>query len=80
MRITVKLFANLRNFLPNGQGTNSSVMDIGEGATVSEVLERLKVPRDMAHLTLINGKQSKAGAVLSEGDLLSVFPPLAGGA
>jgi molybdopterin converting factor small subunit len=39
----------------------------------------LGVPRDEAHLIVVNGVNQSWDTPLSEGDTLSVFPPVAGG-
>jgi molybdopterin synthase sulfur carrier subunit len=81
MKIVVKLFATLREYLPGGPDKYSCTMDIREGSRVEEVVEQLKIPKEIPLIILINGIQSqeREKQVLKEGDVLSIFPPIAGG-
>lgn len=55
------------------------VLDVPDGATVDQVVHSLRIPRELERLTVVNGRDAVSGQQLSEGDVLSVFPPLAGG-
>jgi len=77
--VTVKLFASLQQFLPAGSTSRQVKLDVTEGSNVGHVLTGLGVPKQNAHLIMINGQQAGWDDVLNEGDTLSVFPPVAGG-
>jgi molybdopterin converting factor small subunit len=79
MRIEVKLFANFREFLPPGSEKYSCWLDLEEGGTVSQALEKLKIPDSIPMITLVNGLHRNFEDSLHPGDVLSVFPPVAGG-
>jgi sulfur carrier protein len=79
MEIEVKLFATLRDYLPQESDRFSCKMKVDEGTRVQDVLTRLKIPREMPKIILVNGIHGKKEQVLKEGDVLSVFPPVAGG-
>ncbi len=79
MEIEVKLFATLRDYLPQGSGRFSCKLDIEEKTRVEDILTRLKIPEEMPKIILINGIHGKKDQLLKEGDVLSVFPPVAGG-
>jgi len=79
MRVEVKLFANFREYLPPGSDRYSCSLDLDEGTTVGQVLERLKIPESIPMITLVNGIHRKSEDALQPGDILSVFPPVAGG-
>ena len=84
MRITLKLFATLERFLPGGRtGYNEARVDVPEGASVAEALGAMGVPREEAHLVLVNGvhvpPERLAKVKLKEGQTLAVWPPVAGG-
>lgn len=83
MKITLKLFASLSQYLPSASAGNEAVLEVEEGATPAHVLDRYGVPERLAHLVLINGvfvpPESRSSSSLNEGDELSVWPPVAGG-
>ena len=84
MKVEIKLFASLRARMANGRGKGELQMD--EGATLSDVLAKLEIPPELSQMTLVNGQHCPAEKdwrdqkLLQEGDVVSVFPPLAGGA
>ncbi len=79
MQIVVKLFANFREYLPTGREKYSCTLDLEEGTTIGQVLERLKIPASMPLIPLVNGIHGKTEDPLQPGDVLSVFAPVAGG-
>ncbi len=83
MKITLKLFASLGDLLPLGAKSNAIEIDIDETATLNEIIQRYKIPPKMAHLVLINGVYSypadRDSALLKPGDVLAIWPPVAGG-
>jgi molybdopterin converting factor small subunit len=74
MRITVKLFATLRE----GK-LSTNVCDVHDGSTAGDAIRELGVRDEEAALILVNGKHGDLGTVLSEGDTVAVFPPIGGG-
>ncbi len=79
MEIEVKLFATLRDYLPKGSGRFSCRMEIDGQTRVQEILTKLNIPEEFPKIILINGVHGKKEQVLKEGDVLSIFPPVAGG-
>ncbi|CAA7601086.1 ThiamineS/Molybdopterin converting factor subunit 1 [Acididesulfobacillus acetoxydans] len=74
MEVTIKLFATLR------EGRFKAVTwDLSEGTVVGEVLERLNIKQEEVSVLLVNGREAKVCQVLSEGDVMSAFPPIGGG-
>lgn len=55
------------------------MLDLPEGSTVDDVTRRLGIPGDLARVALVNGRDAAPGARLTAGDVLTIFPPLAGG-
>lgn len=80
MDVTVKLFATLRNYLPQGNDDYAARLTVEDGSRVEDIMKKLAIPEEMPTIMLLNGKHSEKDAVLREGDVLSIFPPLAGGA
>ena len=83
MRITLKLFASLGQFLPAGAKANAAQVEVPDGASAHQVLAQFAVPLAQAHLVLLNGTYLDAGArersLIKDGDALAVWPPVAGG-
>lgn len=77
MKIQVQLHATLRDLLPDGKGE----VELPDPATVNDLLDHLKLDEEMRELVTVNGEQAEDYSVaLSEGDAVSIFPPVAGGA
>ncbi len=79
MEIEVKLFATLRDYLPQGSSRFSCKMEVDGHTRVQDVLLKLKIPEEMPKIILVNGIHGKNDQILKDGDVLSVFPPVAGG-
>ena len=79
MEIEVKLFATLRDYLPEGSSRFSCKMEFDSNTRVQDVLSKLKIPEEMPKIILVNGIHGKNDQILKNGDVLSVFPPVAGG-
>ena len=78
MRITVKLFASLHKYQPGAPRTGLGV-DVPEGSDIAAVLPRLGVPDRAPLVAMVNEEVEHLDRVLKEGDVLSLFPPIAGG-
>lgn len=83
MRIKFKLFASLKEFLPQGTKGNEIDLDVAEGATPAELIAKYQLPPKLTHLVLVNGHYiepaRRAEVRLAEGDALAIWPPIAGG-
>ena len=84
MKITFKLFATLTDYLPaQARSSNVLELDIAQGATINQVIEPFGLPRKLVHLVLVNGKyiapDQRPTHGLVEGDVLAIWPPIAGG-
>jgi len=83
MQVTLKLYAQLGQYLPPGAERNIIEIEVAEGTSIWQVIDAYNVPRAMCHLVLVNG-HFKAPAIRDEvklqpGDALAVWPPVAGG-
>lgn len=84
MKITFKLFASLTDYLPReARYTNVIELDVLSEASISQIIEPFGLPPKMVHLVLINGKyvepEKRLTQRLEEGDVLAIWPPIAGG-
>ena len=80
MRVEVRLFATLAAFLPPDGRDGAAQIEIPEGSTVTDVTRRLGIPPDLARVVLVNGRDVGSEAPLNSRDVVTIFPPLAGGA
>jgi molybdopterin converting factor small subunit len=84
MNITFKLYATLTELLPANSERNIANIEIEPDASLNDIIDRYKVPRELAHLVLINGvfvcdADRDQKNALKEGDVLAIWPPVAGG-
>ncbi|MBI4788324.1 MAG: MoaD/ThiS family protein [Chloroflexi bacterium] len=77
MRVTVKLYGNLKKYLPAKK--ELAQMEIREGTTIAALLAQLNVPDGEVWMSAINDAVVDAATVLHDGDLLEVFEPVGGG-
>jgi len=84
MNITFKLFATLTDYLPvTSRRSNIVELDVAPDATISQIIEPFGLPPKLVHLVLVNGRyiepELRLSTTLSEGDVLAIWPPIAGG-
>jgi molybdopterin converting factor small subunit len=79
VKVEVRLFATLAPFLPTHGRDGAAELEIPEGSTVTEICRRLGIPSDLARVVLVNGRDIGPDAPLKAHDVVSIFPPLAGG-
>ncbi len=84
MKVTLKLFASLTDFLPaDARYSNLVELNVAPGTTIGEVVEQFRLPPKQVHLVLVNGHyiaaEQRGGRALDEGDVLAIWPPIAGG-
>ena len=74
MKIKVKLFATLRD----GRGKELD-LERNENLTVRTILGMLEIKPEEVAILLINGRDGSFDIQLSDGDTVSLFPPVGGG-
>jgi molybdopterin converting factor small subunit len=79
MKIELNLFASLRRYHPETGSPIGKFIEVSSGTTILGLLKRLEVPMDKVKLIFLNGNHAGGEEVLSEGDRVGVFPPVAGG-
>lgn len=81
--IRVELYASLMKYLPAGSSRHATSMTIGAETTPHELIDRIGIPRNLAHLVLRNGVYvlplERNQAIFEDGDLFALWPPVAGG-
>jgi molybdopterin converting factor small subunit len=79
VEVEVHLFANLVDYRPAGAAGGVARVRLPPGATVGDLLARLRIPEAVPRLLRVNGRDADPSAVLSAGDIVDVLPPLVGG-
>jgi sulfur-carrier protein len=79
VRVEVQLFATLAAYRPGGAIGEGLPLEVPEGTTIHELIQVLKIPPDVDCLHVVNGQDARSDQPLVDGDVLSLFPPLAGG-
>lgn len=83
MKIAVRLVAYVGDAIPNIDESGEGNIELPEDATVADALAVLDVAAAEMYMTLVNEtviRPSVQGeTVLSDGDELTVFPPIKGG-
>ena len=83
MQVTLKLYAQLGQYLPPHAARNEAVVEVPEGTTIWSLIDQYNVPRESCHLVLVNGHYKAPAArdtvQLQAGDALAVWPPVGGG-
>ncbi len=83
MKIKFKTGGLLADVLPAGSSDDQAVLEMPEGATITDVMARLGLPEDDFYLVILNDvvspKAARSKTVLNDSDELGIFPPLKGG-
>ena len=84
MIIRLKLYAHLGDLLPDNARQNMADVEVADDASLNEIIDRFRVPREMAHLVLLNGvficdTDRDLRGQIKPGDALAIWPPVAGG-
>ena len=84
MRVTLKLYATLTDHLPaHARRDNAVELDLAGEETIATAIAPFALPKRLDHLVLVNGvfvpPDERARHALRDGDVLAIWPPIAGG-
>ena len=79
MEILVELKGCLARHAPPTAENGRFSLEIGSRTMVKDILGQINLAEHFAGLILINGRKGKMSGVLQQGDVLTVFPLVAGG-
>jgi molybdopterin converting factor small subunit len=80
IEIYVKFYGGLHIRYPDLPVGQAVTCQTAAGATIERLLaEQFNLPAGEVAIALINGKKREFTHLLKEGDLLALFPPIAGG-
>lgn len=75
--ITLKLFATLKSYTPDGMDTDQ--YPVRPGITVQDLVNELGIHDKEAKLIFVNGVRVPRDMVLQGGERVGIFPPVGGG-
>jgi sulfur carrier protein ThiS len=83
MQINIEFYASLMKYLPPGKSRFRREVKVADGLLLDRLIEQFHIPPQMAHIVLVNGlfvdPEQRAERELVEGDVVSIWPPVAGG-
>ena len=79
VRVEVRLYANLRRYVPQLSIGEAMELELYEGATLRHIFTRLGLPESEVKRVIVNGLSKGYEYVLLDGDRVAIFPPVAGG-
>jgi molybdopterin converting factor small subunit len=84
MQITFKLYAQLTQYLPAELRTGNRIeLEVPVDASIASIIDLFQLPMKFVHLVLINGvyvpPAERTSRTLVAGDVLAIWPPVAGG-
>ncbi len=79
MEIELRLFSTFREYLPEGADRFSCRKNVPGEMMVSKIAEEMKLPVDIPKIFVVNGNVVTGDYAVHDGDVVSIFPPVAGG-
>jgi len=79
VQVTAKLFATLRGHAPPGSTGGAFAQDVDGATTVGDLLAKWRIPEDFPLIIFVNSVHADRERVVEDGDIIAVFPPIAGG-
>ena len=83
MKMYIEFYASLMKYLPPGKLRFRREIKVKQGLQLSRLIKQYHISREEAHLVLVNGLfvnlEDRDAKILTEGDIVSIWPPVAGG-
>ncbi len=79
MRVRVKVFATLREYVPNQRPGSPFEIELPDGATLDDLVKQLHLPQEEVKVTFVNARAQPLSYVLNADDEVGIFPPIGGG-
>jgi sulfur carrier protein ThiS len=80
MQITVNIYSYLRPYLQDSRKLmQEKRWEMPQNTTVGEMLEQLKLPKEVRVTVLVNNNSVNRKAILKEGDIVHILPQMGGG-
>jgi len=79
IEVKVKLYATLRQYVPN-MGIGEAVsFRIEENSTIRDLMDEIGIPKNEFKQAFVDCLSRDADYVLKDRDTVAIFPPVAGG-
>ncbi|MFT5504246.1 MAG: molybdopterin synthase sulfur carrier subunit [Gammaproteobacteria bacterium] len=83
MKVSIEFYASLMKYLPPGQSRFRREIQVDDDQKLAALIKKYQISEAEAHIVLINGHfvcgDDRTDQQLIEGDVVSVWPPVAGG-
>lgn len=79
MKIELRLYATLVKYAEKNKIPQFSTVELEEGLTLANLLEKFGILSEHVRIAMINGKRAELDQVLQDGDRVGLFPPVGGG-
>ena len=84
MKIELRMFMKYKAYCPSDSPDGKAMVFLKDGVTFGGLLDTLGIPRDEPKLVIINrilrnDSDAANAETLSDGDVIAIFPPAAGG-
>jgi len=79
MRVKVKLFATLVDYVPGVKSGVPFEVELHNGTTLSDLMNQLNLPQREVKVAFVNGRTQPLDFQLQNDDEVGVFPPIGGG-
>ena len=79
MKVQVRLFGTLRQGFPDYQPSQGIEVEIPEGVTVRELIDRLGLSESPGAVVIAEGRILKEGDIIRDGVLINVMQAISGG-
>ncbi len=79
IKVECRLYAALRKYAPEYGLGEAMELELPDGTTLAGFYGLLKVPPDEVKRAFVSGLSRGISHVLSDGDRVALFPPIAGG-
>ncbi len=83
MRLSIEFYASLMKYLPPGKSRFRREIKVDDGLIVNRLIQQFHISPAEAHIVLVNGHyvegEDRESRVLAAGDVVSIWPPVAGG-
>jgi sulfur carrier protein ThiS len=79
MKVLIKLFSVLRDYVPDYDPEKGVETDLPEGSTVADMLSHLGIPMSKVPVVACNGRILQPADTIHKDSILHIFQPVAGG-